>query len=167
MDQVHAANAPVHRTEEEREFAAIKESDIWAEARDRLEISTKSESTNRPAAKIAMKFREGDQWDHATTTTASEEEPELVINLTDAFCMRVENNIRQQRPRGKCHPIGDGADIELAEVINGIGRHIETRSEASVAYDTAARCALTAGWGYFRLIAEYISPKSFQKDLRI
>ena len=162
MDQ-----APVHRTEEEREFAAIKEEDIWAEARDRLEISTKAESTNRPSAKEALKFREGDQWDHATTTTASEDEPELVINLTDALCMRVENNIRQQRPRGKCHPIGDGADIELAEIINGIGRHVEVRSEASVAYDQAAQSALTAGWGYFRLIAEYVSPKSFQKDLRI
>lgn len=160
-------NAAAHRTEEEREFDAIKPEDIWAEARDRLEISTKAESHNRPAAKEAMKFREGDQWDHATTTTASEDEPELVINLTDALCMRVENNIRQQRPRGKCHPVGDGANIELAELINGIGRHVETRSEASVAYDTAASTALTAGWGYFRLIAEFIHPKSFQKDLRV
>ena len=160
-------NASVHRTEEDREFAAITEKEIWAEARDRLEISVKAESKNRPAAKEALKFREGDQWDNATTTTASEEEPELVINLTDALCMRVENNIRQQRPRGKCHPVGDGADVELAEIINGIGRHIETRSEASVAYDMAAASALTAGWGYFRLIAEFIDPRSFQKDLRI
>lgn len=161
------ANTAVHRTEEDREFAAITEAEIWAEARDRLEISTKAESSNRPAAKEALRFREGDQWDHATTTTASEDEPELTINLTDALCMRVENNIRQQRPRGKCHPVGDGADIELAEIINGIGRHVEVRSEASVAYDTAAATALTAGWGYFRLIAEFINPKSFQKDLRI
>ena len=160
-------NASVHRTEEDREFAAITEKEIWAEARDRLEISVKAESKNRPAAKEALKFREGDQWDNATTTTASEEEPELVINLTDALCMRVENNIRQQRPSGKCHPVGDGADVELAEIINGIGRHIETRSEASVAYDMAAASALTAGWGYFRLIAEFIDPRSFQKDLRI
>jgi hypothetical protein len=161
------ANVAVHRTEEDREFAAIKESEIWAEARDRLEISTKAESANRPAAKEALRFREGDQWDSATNTTASDDEPELVINLTDALCMRVENNIRQQRPRGKCHPIGDGADIELAEIINGIGRHVETRSEAGVAYDIAASTALTAGWGYFRLIAEYVSPRHFQKDLRI
>src|ERR1700690_191671 len=161
------ANAAVHRTEEDREFAAITEPEIWQEARDRLQISTQAEAKNRPAAKEAIRFREGDQWDTVTTSTISQDEPELVINLTDALCMRVENNIRQQRPRGKCHPIGDGADVEIAEGINGIGRHIETRSEASVAYDTAASCALTAGWGYFRLIAEYVSPKSFQKDLRI
>jgi hypothetical protein len=80
---------------------------------------------------------------------------------------RVENNIKQQRPRGKYHPVGDGADIEIAEILNGIGRHIEVRSEASIAYDTAASSALDAGWGYFRLIAEYIDSRSFQKDLRI
>lgn len=160
-------NAPVQRTEEEREFAAITEPEIWAEARDRLQISTQAETRNRNAAKEAIRFREGDQWDDVSSTSISQDEPELVINLTDALCMRVENNIRQQRPRGKCHPIGDGADVEIAEIINGIGRHIETRSEASVAYDTGASCALTAGWGYFRLIAEYVSPKSFQKDLRI
>jgi Phage P22-like portal protein len=161
------SSAAVHRTEEEREFAAITEADIWTEARDRLQISTQAESKNRPMAKEALAFREGDQWDKATSTTISEDEPELTINLTDALCMRVENNIRQQRPRGKCHPVGDGADVEMAEIINGIGRHVETRSEASVAYDMAARQALTAGWGYFRIHPEYVSAKSFQKDLRI
>ena len=83
------------------------------------------------------------------------------------MCDRVENNIRQQRPRGKVHPVADGADVEIAQIINGIGRHIELRSEASIAYDAAASQALDGGWGYFRLIAEYLSPRSFQKELRI
>ena len=160
-------DGPSQRTEEDREFAAITEADIWAEARDRLEIAGNAESDNRKRAKEAMLFREGAQWDQEVTTTVSAEEPELTINLTDALCKRVENNIRQQRPRGKCHPVGDGADVEVAEVINGIGRHVETRSEASVAYDTAASCALDGGFGYFRLIAEYDDPRSFRKDLRI
>jgi hypothetical protein len=155
------------RNDEDREFAAISEDAIWTEAKDRLQICIEAESANRAKAKAALLFREGDQWDHDPRTTTSEDSPELTINLTDAMVKRVENNIRQQRPRGKCHPVGEGADIEIAEILNGIGRHIETRSEASVAYDTAATCALTAGWGYFRLVAEYISPTSFQKDLRI
>lgn len=155
------------RTDEDREFAAISAGAIWEEAKDRLRICAESEADNRKRAKRAMLFREGDQWDHDVTTTASEDTPELTINLCDALVKRVENNIRQQRPRGKCHPVGEGADTEIAEIINGIGRHVETRSEASVAYDTAAACALTAGWGYFRLVAEYTHPKSFHKDLRI
>ena len=155
------------RTEEDREFAAISEADIWAEARDRLKISSDAESENRKRAKLAMLFREGDQWDNTPSTSVSQDEPELTINLTDAFVRRVVNNMKQQRPRGKCHPVGEGADIEIAEIINGIGRHIETRSEASVAYDLAGERAIDAGVGYFRLIAEYVDARSFQKDLRI
>ena len=114
-----------------------------------------------------MRFREGDQWDDSPATSQSMDQPELVINLMDSYVTRVENNIRQQRPRGKCHPVGDGADTELADIINGIGRHIELRSEAGVAFDQAAKHAITGGWGYFRLIAEFVAPDSFQKDLRI
>ena len=161
------SNQAAHRTDEERDFAAITEDEIWQEAKDRLAICNEAESDNRKRAKESMRFREGDQWDHTVTTTVSEDEPELTINLTDAFVRRVVNNMKQQRPRGKCHPVGEGADIEIAEVLNGIGRHIETRSEASVAYDLAGERAIDAGVGYFRIIAEYIDPRSFQKDLRI
>lgn len=163
----HETNPPSERTEEDREFAAIKDQDIWEEARDRLEIHNEASADNRTRAKTAMLFREGQQWDDTPVASISEDEPELTINLTDAMVRRVVNNIKQQRPRGKCHPVGDGADVELAEIINGIGRHVETRSEASVAYDLAAERAVDAGEGYFRLIAEYVDPRSFQKDLRI
>ena len=161
------ANKSASRTEEDREFAAITEAEIWEEARDRLQIVIAAESDNRARARTAIAFREGDQWEDDPTTTESQAEPEITINLTDAMVERVENNIRQQRPRGKVHPVGDGADIETAEIMNGLGRHVEVRSEAGVAYDTSATQALNGGWGYFRLIAEYLDPKSFQKDLRI
>ena len=163
---VESNRAPA-RSEEDREFAAITEAEIWEEARDRLQIAIEAESDNRTRAKTAILFREGEQWDEEPGGSISEDEPEITINLTDAMVERVENNIRQQRPRGKVHPVGDGADIETAEVLNGLGRHVELRSEASVAYDTATTQALNGGWGYFRLIAEYLDPKSFQKDLRI
>jgi hypothetical protein len=162
-----ASNAPVERTDEDREFAAISDADIWEEARDRLQIANEAYSENRSRAKEAMLFRDGEQWGDDVNEIDVEDNIELTINLTDTFVRRVVNNIKQQRPRGKCHPVGDGADIELAEIINGIGRHVETRSEASIAYDLAAERAVDAGEGYFRLIAEYESPRSFRKDLRI
>jgi hypothetical protein len=155
------------RTEEDREFAAISDADIWEEAKDRLKICADAEADNRKRAKEATLFREGQQWDKTPSTSISQDEPELTINLTDALVTRVENNIRQQRPRAKVHPVGEGADVEVAEIINGIIRHIDTRSEASVAYDTAATCALDGGVGYFRIIPEFVDARSFQKDLRI
>ena len=155
------------KTEEERDFDALTDKNIWQEAAERLKICEDAEDDNRRRAKDCVQFREGMQWDDDTSTTVSQESIELTINLTDAMVTRVENNIRQQMPRGKVHPVGDGADIEIAEIINGIGRHVETRSEASVAYDTAASSAITGGFGYFRIIAEYLDEKSFKKDLRI
>jgi Phage P22-like portal protein len=155
------------RTEEDREFAAISDAQIWEEARDRLQIASEHETDNRRRAKEAALFVEGQQWDNTPSTSISQDEIELTINLTSAMVTRVLNNIKQQRPRGKCHPVGEGADIEIAEIYNGLGRHVETRSEASVAYDTAADCAITSGVGYFRLVAEYVDARSFQKDLRI
>ncbi len=163
----HDTNPPADRTGEDRDHPAETDQEIWEEARDRLKIAIDADGDNRQRAKAAMLFREGDQWDHDVVTTASEDSPELTINLTDAYVRRVVNNIKQQRPRGRCHPVGDGADVEMAEIINGIGRHIEVRSEADIAYDLAAERAVDAGVGYFRLIAEYIAPDSFQKDLRI
>ena len=166
-DTAQASNAPVERTDEDREFAAISDADIWEEARDRLDIAHDAYKENRARAKEAMLFRDGEQWGDDVNEIDVEDNIELTINLTDTFVRRVVNNIKQQRPRGKCHPAGDGADIELAEIINGIGRHVETRSEASIAYDLAAERAVDAGEGYFRLISEYESPRSFRKDLRI
>lgn len=152
-----------------RDFLAISEKDIFEEARDRLQIALTADSDNRNRAKDDLLFREGDQWDSKTSpiTSSSMDTPELTINLTDALVRRVVNNMKQQRPRGKCHPVGDGAQVEIAELINGIGRHVEYRSEASVAYDTAGDSAVTVGWGYWRIVSEYVSPDSFDQDLRI
>ena len=127
--------------------------DVWQEAKDRLKIAVDAYSANRKRAQAAMLFRDGDQWDNDVVSSVAEDNIELTINLTDAYVRRVVNNIKQQRPRGKCHPVGNGADMDIAEVINGIGRHVETRSEADIAYDMAAERAIDAGEGYFRMIA--------------
>lgn len=154
--------------ERDPDFDAISEKDIYEEARDRLQISLDSESTERSKARYDIQFREGlNHWDDNATTSVSEETPELTINLTDALCTRVENNLREQEMTGKAHPVGDGGDIDIAEIINGIGRHVEVRSEATTAYDQASKSAITNGWGYFRLLAEWETQKSFNKDLRI
>lgn len=142
--------------------------EIFNEARDRREIAVEAESENRWAAKADLEFREGAQWDKQPYTTAEAmNQPEITVNLTDALVRRVINNMKEQRPRGKAHPVGNGADIQKAKIINGIGRHVENRSEAALAYDVGGEMAVTCGWGYWRIIAEYVDPKSFAKDLRI
>lgn len=154
--------------ETQRDFLAISERDIFTEAKDRLQQVIDAESKDRQLAKDDAEFREGDgQWDHNVVTTASENPIELTINFTDVLCTRVSNNIKSQRPRGKCHPVSDGAKLEIADVMNGVGRHVEYRSTASIAYDHAADEAITGGWGYFRIFPEWVAPDSDDQDLRI
>ena len=93
--------------------------------------------------------------------------PTLTINLTRSMVKRVCNNMRQQRPRIKVHPVGDGARVEDAKVVGGLIRHIETLSNASVAYDTGGESAVKIGWGYWRIIAEWVDEESRDQELKI
>lgn len=155
-------------SERDVDFLAITERDIFIEARDRLKISLEDRSDDRKAAKEDALFREGENhWDNQVTSTVTEQKPELVINFTDTYCNRVVNSIADLETRGKCHPVADGADDDQAEVINGLGRHVEARSNAQVAYDNATDNAVTFGWGWWRVIAEYASADSFDKEILI
>lgn len=151
----------------DKEFDAITPKEIFEEARDRQRIWDSAESQNCKRAKEDLLFCEGEQWPPDRGRTVNEEEsPRIVINLTEAMIRRVVNNIKQQRPRGKTHPVGDGADVQTSETLTGIGRHIEVRS-TSVAYDKGAESQVKIGWGYWRVLIEYISAKSFTQDIRI
>jgi hypothetical protein len=93
--------------------------------------------------------------------------PCLTINKLPQHVRQVTNEQRQNRPSGKVIPADDNADIEVAEVFNGVMRHIEYMSDADVAYDTACDNQVTYGEGYIRLITEYCNEDSFDQDIRI
>ena len=155
-------------SERDSDFAAIKATDIFDEARDRLKISIDAESHNNIKAKDCMLFREGENhWDTNFVTSDTQESPELVINFTDTLVTRVVNSIADLETRGKAHPIADGADTDKADVITDLGRHVEYRSDAQVAYDIATDSAVTIGWGWARLMPEFAAPDSFDKEIRI
>jgi hypothetical protein len=93
--------------------------------------------------------------------------PCLTINKLPQHVRQVTNDQRQNRPSGKVIPVDDKADIEVAEVFNGMVRHIEYMSDADVVYDTACDNQVTYGEGYFRILTEYCDDTSFEQDLRL
>lgn len=93
--------------------------------------------------------------------------PCLTINKLPQHVRQVTNEQRQNRPAGKVIPVDDNADVEVAEIFDGIVRHIEYMSDADVAYDTACDNQVTYGEGYIRLITEYCNEESFDQDVRI
>jgi hypothetical protein len=149
-------------------MARSKSSSVIEEARARIQLAIDAEGSNRQAAQEDLKFASGDQWPAAIKMQRMlDRRPCLTINKTDTFVRSVVNNMRQQRPRIKVHPVSDGADQANAKIIQGLTRHIETASGADTAYDTAADYQTRMGWGYWRILAKYVDEKSWDQELCI
>ena len=93
--------------------------------------------------------------------------PCLTINKLPQHVRQVTNEQRQNRPSGKVIPADDHADVQVAEVLNGVVRHIEYISDADVAYDTACDNQVTYGEGYIRLLTDYCTEDTFDQDIKI
>lgn len=128
-----------------------------------------SESDQRREALEMLKFvKLGEQWPQSVMDQREKEgRPCLVINRLPAFGKQVTNDARQNRPMIKCHPVGDKADRETADIYNGLIRNIEYTSNADVAYDTALDFAVNCGIGYATVNIDYANTDSFDKDIRI
>lgn len=138
------------------------------EAKQFLKLSADAESTNRQEGMDDLKFSAGDQWPVEIQNSRNlESRPCLTINKIDAYCRQIANQQRQQRPRIKVDPINDQADYKIAEVIQGICRHIEVNSSADDAYDTAFDFAVRMGWGYWRVVTDYVREDSFNQEILI
>ena len=147
---------------------AVTDEEVHQECDGRLRIAMEAESDNRQKGVEALAFRDGSQWpDDLYSQRKIDKRPSLTINHTNTFCRRVCNNMRQQRPRIKVHPVGDGAEIQEAQVIEGVIRHIENTSNADIAYDIGGESAVNIGWGYWRILGDYIDEKSFEQELKI
>lgn len=143
-------------------------SEVAAKAMDCVDISIEADGANRAAMLEDLLFSHGDQWPAAEAMQRQlQGRPMIKVNLTDAFIRQVANNIRQQRPRIRVHPVDGGADIAIAKTIEGLFRHIEVKSNADLAYDIAVDNQIRMGLGYIRITADYITERSFDQDLYI
>lgn len=126
-----------------------------------------AESENRNRGEINLRFSYGDQWPQYAIASRGLERPQLTINELDSYIRQIANNQRQQRPRGKAHPVDNKGDIKIAKVVTGLIRHIEVNSDADSAYDTSFDHVLRIGWGYWRLRTDYVRPDSFDQEIYI
>ena len=138
------------------------------DAKKFLNLCNDVDSNNRAEALDDVRFCAGDQWPvDVQNSRVLESRPCLTINKVDAYVRQICNQIRQQRPRIKVQGMNNEADAKLADILSGVCRHIEYQSSADVAYDTASEYAVKMGWGYFRVMTDYISPDSFEQEIYI
>ena len=155
------------------------DSDRLATMRHRFTVASAAYSDSREDELDDLRFMAGSpdnswQWpaDVLATRGAVQGQtinarPCLTINKLPQHVRLVTNEQRQNRPSGKVIPADDKADIAVAEVFQGIVRHIEYLSDADVAYDTACDNQVTYGEGYIRILTEYCREDSFDQDLKI
>jgi hypothetical protein len=153
--------------------------EILSLARDRMNIAISAYSESREDELDDLRFYAGSpdnhwQWpaDVLATRGAVQGQtinarPCLTINKLPQHVRQVTNDQRQNRPAGKVIPVDDGADVEVAEIFNGMVRHIEYISDADVAYDTACENQVAYGEGYIRILTEYCDDDSFDQDVKI
>lgn len=143
------------------------DADIIQEAIDFLRQAEEAESENRRMGLEALRFRHGEQWPPEIQNSRKlEQRPCLVINKTDAYCLQVANQQRQQRPRIKVEPAGGGAKKQAADIIKGMIRHIENNGGGGdLAYDTSFDSSITIGWGYWRIMARFVRENAFEQEL--
>jgi len=155
------------------------DSDILTVARSRLDMAMSALSDSRQDENDDLKFYAGSpdnhwQWpaDVLATRGAVQGQtinarPCLTINKLPQHVRQVTNDQRQNRPGAKVIPVDDNADVEVADIFNGMIRHIEYISDADVAYDTACENQVAYGEGYIRLLTEYCEDNSFDQDIKI
>ncbi len=93
--------------------------------------------------------------------------PCITINKLPQHVRQVTGEFKQNRPMGKVIPVDDRADVDVAEILNGVIRHIEYISDADIAYDTANDNQVTFGEGYTRILTDYCDENSFDQDIKI
>ena len=152
---------------------------ILAAARSRLDLAMSALSESREDENDDLKFYAGSpdnhwQWpaDVLATRGAVQGQtinarPTLTINKLPQHVRQVTNDQRQNRPGAKVIPVDDNADVEIAQIFNGMIRHIEYISDADVAYDTACENQVSYGEGYIRLLTEYCDDDTFDQDIKI
>ena len=152
---------------------------VLATARSRLDLAMSALSESREDEIDDLKFYAGSpdnhwQWpaDVLATRGAVQGQtinarPCLTINKLPQHVRQVTNDQRQNRPSAKVIPVDDDADVEIADIFNGMIRHIEYISDADVAYDTACENQVSYGEGYIRLLTEYSDDDTFEQDIKI
>ena len=137
-------------------------------ARERFKLAEEASKDNRDLAVEDLEFFKGDQWPvEIKNQRDAQHRPCLTINRIPQFVRQVTNDQRQNTPSNKVHPVDDKADKETAKILQGIYRHIENNSNASIARTTAFDGAVKKGWGFYRITTEYASSNSFNQEILI
>lgn len=139
------------------------------DAKKEWESCKEAYDTNYEQAKDDWDFLHGvNQWSQKDKDARNKQgRPALTLNQLLPYAQQIVNDIRQSRMAIRVTPVDDAADVETAEVLQGIIRNIENQSGAQSAYTTSALNAVGAGIGWIRLSVDYADNTTFDQEVYI
>lgn len=152
---------------------------LLEEARKRFKRAMEADDEQRKLRIADMRFHAGNsdnhyQWSEDAIRSRAPNgklnRPMLTVNRLPQHTRQVTNEQRQNRPSIKVRAVDEKGDVKVAEVLNGVVRHVENNknerySGASVAYTTACEHQVIAGLGYFAIQTDYCDDESFDQDI--
>lgn len=137
-------------------------------ARERMDEAYTAEQPHRERAEDDLRNVIGDQWpEDERLAREADGRPCLTINILAQNVRQVTGQIRSLNPAIKVTAADSAANKDTAEVIEGMVRHIENKSDASSVYEGATESAAASSIGYWRIRADYADGDTFDQELKI
>lgn len=139
-------------------------------SRERWRTSQTAWNASRERMRKEQKFAAGNghQWEAADKAARTDDgRPSLEINRIPQFIRQVSNQSRANRSQIQIAPKAGKGSVELAGILQGVIKGIESDSDADVAYDTAVDHQLRIGLGFVRLYATFAANAGFEQVCRI
>ena len=137
-------------------------------ANARMNEAYSADQPHRERAQDDLKNVIGDQWPQdERQERESEGRPCLTVNILAQNVRQVTGQIRSLNPAIKVTAADSAANKDTAEVIEGMIRHIENKSDASSVYEAATESAAASSIGYWRIRADYAEGDTFDQELKI
>jgi len=137
-------------------------------ARERMDEAYSADQPHRERAENDLQFVIGEQWDEEERLLReSEGRPCLTINIMAQNVRQVTGQIRSLNPAIRVTAADSAASKDTAEIIEGMIRHIEYKSDASSIYEAATESAAACSMGFWRVRADYCDGDTFDQEAMI
>lgn len=161
---------------EKKERTAGEKRDFVANARKQLQVAIDAFGESRKDQLDDVRFAAATpdnmwQWPDAVKNARLNDSngarPVLTINKLPPHIRLITNEMRKNRPSPHVVPVDDKADPETADMLEGMLRHIESRSDADVAYDAGSQNQVEHGEGFVRVLTDYTPDSDTEQEILI
>lgn len=165
VDEVRKATSPEDDADKAKKDADQQKITL---ALTRFKKAADHESENRKESLDDVRFSVGKQWPaEYLSERGVDGRPCLTMDQIQQSLNQVNNAQRQQRRGIQVNPVGSGATRKVAEVLQGMIRHVEVYSDAEIHYDLAFDQMTRGGFSWFRVRSEYPDEMTFDQEIRI